>query len=227
MNTPSGVSFIIPVYNNALTIRKVVEDIHQAGYSSIVVVDDGSQEDIQNALLGLQIHYLRHEINRGQGAALKTGLDFAKTLNPAIVITFDADGQHDASDIPALLAPITTDACDITLGSRFLKKNAIPAQRRIVIQIARRINFLLTGLLLSDAHNGLRAMNTTAFQSICIREKRMAHATEIIAEIKRLELRYQEVPVTIHYTDYSKLKGQRNWNSISILFDLLSRKLFK
>jgi hypothetical protein len=91
---------------------------------------------------------------------------------------------------------------------------------------ARIINFLFTGIMLSDAHNGLRAINRTALEKIIITENRMAHATEILFEIKKHGLTLKEVPVKINYNDYSRNHGQSAWNSIKIFFDILFYKLF-
>ncbi|MEO7394587.1 MAG: glycosyltransferase family 2 protein, partial [Chitinophagaceae bacterium] len=100
-------------------------------------------------------------------------------------------------------------------------------KRKLLLQIARYINFVFTGLLLTDAHNGLRAMTREAAQKIKITENGMAHATEILHQIKKRKLRYCEVPVTIHYTEYSKKKGQTLASSFRIFFDLLLNKIFK
>jgi hypothetical protein len=99
--------------------------------------------------------------------------------------------------------------------------------KKVVLHTARLINYIFSGLLLSDAHNGLRAFNATALQKITITENRMAHASEILFEIKKHKLRFKEVPVTISYTAYSKKKGQSIWDSVRILFDLILHKLFK
>jgi polyprenyl-phospho-N-acetylgalactosaminyl synthase len=172
---------------------------------------------------------LRHKINLGQGAALQTGIDFALKYNPSYIVTFDADGQHSADDIDKLLEPLQNNEADITLGSRFLKPGLHNAAtgRKWLIRAARWINYLFSGLFLTDAHNGLRAMTAKAAREFDIRENRMAHATEILLFIRRKKLRYKEVPVTISYTDYSRKKGQSGFNSIRIFFDLALHKLFE
>lgn len=93
--------------------------------------------------------------------------------------------------------------------------------------MARYVNFLFTGLLLSDAHNGFRALNRKAAELIRIKENRMAHASEILILVKKHKLRLKEVAVEVRYTEYSKAKGQSGWNSIRILFDLLLHKLLR
>jgi hypothetical protein len=100
-------------------------------------------------------------------------------------------------------------------------------RRKLLLQSARYLNYLFSGLLLTDAHNGLRAMTRAAASKLHIRENGMAHATEILSEIKKRKLRYEEVPVTIHYTAYSQKKGQTIWSGFRIFFDLLLNKIFK
>lgn len=224
---PKEVFVIIPAYNEHEVIQQVLQELLPFQYS-IVVVDDGSSADLQELLAGLPVFVLRHRVNLGQGAALQTGIEFALSKKAAYIVSFDADGQHRPEEIEQLLAPIRAGGTDITMGSRFLSKSSnIPRGRRILLKTARFINYLFTGLLLTDAHNGLRAMNSSAASKIRIRQAGMAHATEIIAEIRKKHLRYQEIPVTIHYTDYSRKKGQTVWGSFRIFFDILLNKIFK
>lgn len=218
---------IIPAYNEEEVIVKVLHDLSSMHYS-IVVVDDGSVQELGELLKGFPVFLLRHKVNLGQGAALQTGIEFALSRKAKFIVTYDADGQHQATDIDKLLEPLASKEADIVLGSRFILKNSrIPAGRRFVLQTARFINFLFTGLLLTDAHNGLRAMTGEAAAKIRLRQSGMAHATEIIGEVKKQRLRYKEIPVTIHYTDYSRKKGQTVWGSFRIFFDILLNKIFK
>ncbi len=222
------VAILIPAYNESAVLRKVVEELLAYRYT-IIIIDDGSERPMKDHLKGLPVVVLEHPVNLGQGAALQTGLDYLKKLDPDIVITFDGDGQHDANDIPKLIEPILSNDADVVLGSRFLPeaKSSIPLSKKIVLQIARFVNLILSGVLLSDAHNGLRAFNNSAWKNIRITENRMAHASEILFEIKKHCFRIREVPVNIQYSIYSKKKGQSAWDSIKVLFDLVLHKLFK
>lgn len=224
---PDDVYVVIPSYNEGQVIRSTVMPLVKVGYK-VVVVDDCSTDDTKQALQGLPIYYLRHEINLGQGAAIQTGLDFCAGQGAQYVVTFDADGQHNYLEIPELLAPIVADIADVTMGTRFLRKEDIaqvPASRKVILKGAIWVNGLFTGLWLTDAHNGFRAMNNKALNAIKLRENRMAHASEILSNIKDAQLRYMEVPVKIIYTEYSKLKGQSSMNSINILIDLILKKI--
>jgi polyprenyl-phospho-N-acetylgalactosaminyl synthase len=220
---------IIPAYNEKTAINKVLAQL-AALDCHIVVVDDGSLDNIREEVrTHKKVLYLRHKVNLGQGAALQTGIDFAIRNGAAYIVSFDADGQHSAADIPAILNPVVNDEADIVLASRFLVKghHNAPFLKRIVLKIGRWVNYLFTGLYLSDAHNGLRAMNRLAAITIRISENRMAHATEIIAQVKKHKLRYKEVAANVIYTDYSKQKGQSLLNSLKIFFDLVLQKLFR
>jgi polyprenyl-phospho-N-acetylgalactosaminyl synthase len=220
---------LIPAYNDVSTIKQVVAELLQQTPFKVLVVDDGSDEPLHLQLQGLPVIYLRHRVNLGQGAALQTGFAYVRRLQPDIIITFDADGQHSVNDLAVLIAPLLNGEADITLGSRFMPaaNSNVSFSRRAMLVTARFINYLLSGILLSDAHNGLRAFNVLVLGKITLKENRMAHASEILFEIKRHKLRYQEVPVSIQYTSYSLRKGQKKRDSIKVLFDLLLHKLFE
>lgn len=206
----------------------VVEELLHFGYT-IIVVDDGSSEDSRSEVEGFKkVIYLRHKVNLGQGAALQTGIDFALRHDAGYLITFDADGQHCAKDIPTILTPLLSDEADVVLASRFLIKGSHNASllKQVVLKGGRWINYVFTGLYLSDAHNGFRAFNRVAALSIRINENRMAHATEILAQIKKNRLRYKEIASKVTYTSYSRHKGQSSLNSVKIFFDLILQKLF-
>jgi len=197
---------------------------------SIVVVDDGSKIKIAPLLSGVpRTHTIRHKVNLGQGAAIQTGISYALKKGASYIITFDGDGQHSVTDIPAMLAPLRDGDADITLASRFIRKGSHNASRgrQRVLKAGRWVNYFFTGISLSDSHNGLRAMNRHAAEKIQLKENRMAHATEILFAIRKHKLRYREVPATVLYTDYSKNKGQSVLNSIRIFFDLVLHKLFE
>jgi polyprenyl-phospho-N-acetylgalactosaminyl synthase len=220
---------IVPAYNEKAAINKVLEDLSALG-CFIVVVDDGSLEDIKAEVEKFKdVIYLRHKVNLGQGAALQTGIDFAMKQGAGYIVSFDADGQHSAGDIPAILSPVFNGEADIVLASRFLVEghHNAPLLKKIVLKMGRWVNYFFTGLYLSDAHNGLRAMNRLAAITIRISENRMAHATEIIAQIRKHKLRYKEVAAKVIYTDYSRQKGQSSLNSLKIFFDLVLQKLFR
>lgn len=226
---PEQIYIVLPCYNEVQVIRTTISDLLPYGYK-IVVVNDGSSEKIQEKIEDLQIIYCEHKINLGQGAALRTGTELALSKGAEIIVHFDSDGQHSSADINAMIQPLLENKSDIVIGSRFLNerdKDAIPGKRRMLLNVAKIVNHILTGVKLTDAHNGFRTMNRVAAEKLKIRENRMAHASEILVLIRRNKLRYAECPTHIIYSDYSKQKGQSAFNSINIVIDLILNKLFK
>lgn len=216
-------TIVIPAYNEEQNIGNVLVELRNHGYHNVVVVDDGSYDNTFEAAKKYAI-VIRHHVNRGMGAALQTGTEYALERNAACIVHFDADGQHRAEDIPALVEPVQSGLYDITLGSRYLGSAVqLPWTKRWFIHMPGRIfQNILTGVQLTDVHNGLRAMNEKAARAIIIRQDRMAHNTEIIQQIKRNKLRFTEVPVTIRYTEY----GQGILGALTIIKDLLKKFLF-
>jgi glycosyltransferase involved in cell wall biosynthesis len=225
--TPSSVAVIIPVFNEVRQIQHTIAPLLAAGYT-VIAVDDHSTDGTEQVLKSLPVHMIRHVINLGQGAALQTGMVYAQRLKVDYLVHFDADGQHRCEDIPGMLEPLIRGEADVVLGSRFLRaedRAAIPVLRKLLLRLAIRVNYLLTGVKLSDAHNGFRAFTQAAAKGIDLKENRMAHATEILWQLRDNKLRIAEHPVHISYTDYSRQKGQSSLNAFHIFMDLILRKL--
>jgi polyprenyl-phospho-N-acetylgalactosaminyl synthase len=220
---PKEVYIVIPCYNETAVIADTIRSLDKLPYK-VVVVDDGSAIPVDTYLNGLNVFYLRHQINLGQGAALQTGTQFAYENGADVVIHFDADGQHNPDDIPVMLKTMDQNGSDVILGSRFINPEhtkEIPPVRKLILRVARLVNGVFTGLWLTDAHNGFRCLNRRAMQLIRIKENRMAHATEILQLIEKHKLKYTEVPTHITYTQYSMKKGQSSLNSLNIFIDLV------
>jgi glycosyltransferase involved in cell wall biosynthesis len=216
---------VIAAFNEEPVIGRVVGDVVRV-YPNVVVVDDGSSDLTADKASAAGAAVVRHPINLGQGAALQTGIHFALSRNARYLVTFDADGQHRVGDIAALVEALQTRGADYALGSRFLLGGSnVPRPRRLLLRAATWFTRLTTGLRISDAHNGLRAMTRKGAATLAIRQNRMAHASEILRQIADSGLNYVEVPVTIAYTRYSIAKGQRLSGSIDIVLDLLANRL--
>lgn len=223
----AGAWVVIPAYNEARAIAAAVAGVCRAGYQ-VVVVDDGSRDTTSAAAAAAGARVVRHPINLGQGAALQTGIDYALARNADVVVTFDADGQHRASDIALLIDALGSACADFALGSRFLGSTTnLPPLRKIVLQAAVAFTRLTCGMHVTDTHNGLRAMTRRGAGAIHLRQNRMAHASEILQQIADSGLPYVEAPVTIDYTTYSLEKGQRVGDAMNILFDLFARTLYR
>ncbi|MDO8559540.1 MAG: glycosyltransferase family 2 protein [bacterium] len=219
---------VVPAYNEEATVGAVIRGLRQ-NVTAVVVVDDGSTDATARSAQAEGAAVVRHFLNRGQGAALQTGITYALGLDADVIVTVDADGQHDGRDIPALLAPIRQGFADVVFGSRFLGDGAqqVPPARRFLLRAAVWFDRLRTGLPLTDTHNGLRALRRDAAAAMVIRQDGMAHASELLDEVVRCKLQFAEAPVRIRYTEYSRAKGQGWWQAGKIVRDLLFSRLFR
>ncbi|MBI4121905.1 MAG: glycosyltransferase family 2 protein [Parcubacteria group bacterium] len=216
---------VIPAYNEAQVLAGVIALV-RPHVQDVVVVDDGSRDHTAQVAAAAGAQVVRHPINRGQGAALQTGMEVALALGADILVHFDSDGQHPAHQIAALTAPIINGEVDVVLGSRFLDDTSNPPLiRRIVLRVGAVLTRLLSGLRITDPHSGFRALSRPAAEKIRLRQDRMAHASEFLQLLARHELRYKEIPVTIRYTEYSMARGQSSWNAIKIVIDLIKGSL--
>lgn len=216
---------IVPVFNEAQVVGDVVGEV-LATFPNVVCVDDGSRDGSVEAVLRTAAHLVRHPVNLGQGAALQTGLTYARARSSArYFITFDADGQHRVQDAVAMLDLARSGTADVVLGSRFLQDVAkIPWTKRVVLRVAVAMSPSTRRLHLTDAHNGLRLLTRPVADKLQITMNGMAHASEIVGVLARSEWRVAEVPVGIRYTAYSQSKGQSLVNGLNILFDLSVRR---
>lgn len=214
---------VVPAFNEEEKIGRVIRDLFEHGYNNIVVVDDGSvDETVTQANIAGAI-VLRHQVNRGQGAALQTGNEYALAAGAKTIVHFDADGQFNSEDIAGAIARMNTNNLDVVLGSRFLEKRSkIPFFKKFfLLPISRFINNFLTGLKLSDVHNGFRVLNQQAAQKIKITQDGMAHNSQIPKLIKEHKLSYEEYPVEVFYEE----SGQGIVGGFKILYDLLIDKI--
>jgi glycosyltransferase involved in cell wall biosynthesis len=216
---------VIAAYNEERAIGDVLSGL-KPYFPNVVIVDDGSRDATSQIARAHGANVLRHVFNRGQGAALQTGIEFALSRGAPFVATFDADGQHRVQDLQLMRKRLDETGADLALGSRFLGEAiGITTSRRLFLKAATWFELITTGVPLTDAHNGLRLIRRDAALRIRIRQDWMAHASDIIRQIGELKLKYIEVPCTIRYTDYSMAKGQSLLGSLQILKDLLMREL--
>lgn len=218
---------VVPAYNEAAMVGSVVSALRQR-YVHVVVVDDGSSDDTASVAAGAGAITLRHCINRGQGAALQTGLRYSLQCGAHCIVTFDADGQHDHRDIETLTRPILTGHVDVALGSRFVGSGSaegLPWSRRLLLKAAVMFTRVISRARVTDTHNGLRAFSRRAAEQLNLSVDRMGHASEIIDQVSDMGLPYTEVPVHIRYTEYSRLKGQTDMGAVSVLAGYLLGRL--
>jgi polyprenyl-phospho-N-acetylgalactosaminyl synthase len=215
---------VIPAHNEAKNIGNVLQQL-AALTANVVVVNDDSTDQTARIVSDFQVQLLNHLVNRGQGAALQTGTEFALQNGAEIIVHFDADGQMQIKDIVKVIDPILNNDAEIVFGSRFLTGDSkIPWTKRYFILLpAKLFNWVFTGVRLTDAHCGFRALSKKAALAIEIRQDGMAHATEIMDQVRLLNLRYQEVPVEIIYNEY----GQGFGKGFKIILDLIIGRLTK
>jgi polyprenyl-phospho-N-acetylgalactosaminyl synthase len=215
---------VIPVFNEAQVLQSVVESALTV-FPNVVCVDDGSRDGSVEAVLRTRAHLVRHPVNLGQGAALQTGLSYARAQPGAeYFVTFDADGQHRLEDAQKMLDMARSPDVDLVLGSRFAEHAAtVPLAKRLILRTAVLLSPAGRKLRLTDAHNGLRVLTRPVVEDLHITMNGMAHASEIVSYLGRSSWRVREVPVSIRYTDYSRSKGQSLLNGVNILFDLSVR----
>lgn len=219
---------VIPAYNENQTILKVLTTLpRQLSKIKVdtLVVDDGSTDGTRILVQKKRIPVVSHLINRGLGAALFTGFTYALTHHYDLLVTFDADGQHEASEIPRLIEPLLTEQVDVVIGSRLRGRGSMPKMRWAVNWLSNLLTFALFGVWTSDSQSGMRAFNKKALSQIHLRSQKMEVSSEIFNEIRRWGLRLVEVPITSRYTYYSLKKGQSLTNAPSVFWKLLLQRL--
>jgi glycosyltransferase involved in cell wall biosynthesis len=224
------VYILIRAYNECKMIGVVLQDLLQAGFRHICVVNDGSLDcTAQEVKKFPQVTLINHPMNRGGGAALATGLEYLQSQqNCDYVVTFDADGQHNVSCVQGMLGLVEKNKnIDVVLGSRFLIKTNtnVPVLRRMVLFLGTIFLRLMYGLKITDAHNGLKVIKKSAIGSLIPRNDDFSYASEMLYGIKKARLHYVEYPTHILYTEYSMRKGQSSWNAFKIAFLTIMHKI--
>jgi glycosyltransferase involved in cell wall biosynthesis len=215
---------VIPAFNEGSVIGDVIADVRSV-FPNVVCVDDGSRDGTADIALRAGAHVVRHPVNLGQGAAIQTGVEYARSRpGAAVFATFDADGQHRVKDVVRMIDRLAADNADLVVGTRFAGVvSRTPLLKRIVLRTAAAVSPRNRALGLTDAHNGLRVFNRTVADELYITLNGMSHASEFIALAYENHWRVVEEPVEILYTDYSRSKGQPLLNGVNILFDELLR----
>jgi len=220
---------VMPAYNEESTIAGVMEELFKRGFN-LVVVDDGSSDETYNAAEnagwthGDQFHLYKHLLNRGLGGALRTGIEASLIHNAAVLVTFDADGQHDPDDIMKVCRPIMDGEADVVIGVRDFEH--MPGSKKFGNTVMNLITWIFYGMKVNDSQSGLRAFKREAAMILEINARDYGVSSEIVGEIKRHKLRLKEVPMKTIYTDYSMTKGTNLKVGLRILGKLMM-KIFK
>lgn len=217
----ADVWIIVPAFNEAQVISTVVRELRST-FPHVVCIDDGSGDGTADIALAAGAHVVTHPVNLGQGAAIQTGVEYARSRPGAgVFATFDADGQHRVSDVVAMIERLRGGDVDIVIGTRFAPSSAgrTPLLKRVILRAAAWLSPASRRLGLTDSHNGLRVFNRTVADNLTLTMSGMSHAGEFVALIDENGWRVTEQPVEIRYTDYSMSKGQPLLNGVNIVFD--------
>ena len=216
-NTPSiaeetknkdKVAIILAAYNEEKVLAGVIQHIHDAGYHNIIAVDDGSKDNTFEVMKKSPVLYLRHRINRGQGAAVQTGIKAALLTDAEVIVTIDSDGQHNPADIYRLIMPILEEGYDFVLGIRNFDVSEMPLVRILYNRTATIVTFVLFGKKIRDTQSGFRAFSRKAAAKLKINADRYEWCSEMIHEVNIHKFKIKEVPVETIYTEYSRSRGR-------------------
>ncbi len=211
---------VIPAFNEEPVIRDVITKVKKEGYSNIIVVDDGSPDFTSAQAKKTEAIVLRHILNRGKGAAIKTGIEAAKIMGADIIVTFDGDGQHDPKDIKKVIQ-LLEKGDSIVLGVRSFDK--VPTFRRLANLLGNSFTWMIYGMSVKDSQCGLRGFSKSALDVIDTQNDRYEYDSEVIREIYKNKLKYSEVPIKVYYTKYSQQKKMRQGfaNGIKTLYRMI------
>jgi glycosyltransferase involved in cell wall biosynthesis len=226
----SKVCLIIPAFNESTAIGAVIKDIDtvfkKSGYDyTIVVVDDGSKDNTATAANKAGAQVIRHILNTGSGGATSTGLSYAQQNNYDVAATLDADGQHKAKDVLVGIQLITEGGPDLLIGSRLINNDGMSRVKVLGNRGLSFITYLLFGTNVTDSQSGLRIFSRRALNELRWKSSGYEFCSEMLWRAKQLGLTIDEYPVKAVYTEYSRSKGQNNWNAFNIVKVLVRRRL--
>ena len=223
---PSNLTCIIPAYNEGKVIGNVVKTVRRE-CDRVLVIDDGSSDDTRWNAERAGALVICHSVNLGTGASEETGIRSALQLGADVIVTLDADGQHDPSEIPKLLEPILSDEADMVIGSRFLEpEGPMPQTRRVGNSLLTGLTSIICGVEITDSQSGFRALNRRAAEKINELPSDYSWASDMITQVHRKGLRIREAPVRTIYDPYSLSKGTGLFDGLKILLYLVKSRLF-
>ena len=210
---------VIPTFNEEKNISAIINQARSL-VDALVIVDDGSTDKTADFARAAEVVLLKHIVNRGQGAALRTGTAYSLNNGADIIIHFDGDGQFLSRDIERIAAPIKAGVAQVVFGSRFLNSqdsSAMPIFKKyFIMPLAKAVNKIFFNLNLTDPQSGFRAMSAEAARRISWKQDRMAHCSEIMLAVKRHNFKVKEIPIRVIYRDF----GQSFLGGLKILKEL-------
>lgn len=228
--SPLRVCVVIPAYNEAAVIGDVVsgvlESFKKTPYAaSIVVINDASKDATGTVATKHGATVINHILNSGAGGATATGLSYAQQNGFDIAATMDGDGQHSAADVIRGVEEIIKTGDDLLIGSRLIDSKGMSRVKVLGNKGLSIITYILFGINSTDSQSGLRIFSRKALENLRWKTSGYEFCSEMLWRAKQLGLQIGEYPVKAIYTEYSKMKGQNNWNAVNIIKSLLKRRI--
>ena len=205
---------VIPAYNESKRIASVLQEVKNYT-DKVIVVNDGSTDDTARIAIENQAHVIDLKENKGAGNATREGCLEAIRLGAGIILTIDADGQHDPREIPSLLQPLIHEDIQIVFGGR-PRNPSMPIENRLGNHLLSRISSVLLGVTILDTLTGFRAFHAEVFEGILWQSNRYSFVSEMVFRMAKSRLRFKEVPVSTIYHDNKK--GMRKRDGVKTLF---------
>jgi len=224
------VAVVVPAFNEGMVIHDVITSARSVFNKSpyeidIVLVNDGSKDNTSAEARKAGAIVIDHILNSGAGGATATGLSYANQNGYDIAATMDADGQHAPEDVIKGIDEIQKQGADLLIGSRLIDAEGMSKVKRLGNRGLSLITYLLFGINTTDSQSGLRIFSRKTLESLRWKTAGFEFCSEMIWRAKQLNLTIGEYPIQAIYTDYSRSKGQNNWNAVNILKSLLKRRL--
>ncbi len=226
------VALVIPAYNEGLVVGRVIADLKNVFKNSgfdyrIVLVDDGSKDATAAKGDSAGAYVIKHILNTGSGGATATGLSYAQAKDFAIAATLDADGQHSAADVLKGVNLLREKNYDLLIGSRLIDSRGMSKVKKFGNRSLSLITYLLFGIRVTDSQSGLRVFSNRALNELKWKTSGYEFCSEMLWRAKQQGLEIKEFPIKAIYTEYSKGKGQNNWNAFYIIRSLLKRRVLE
>lgn len=219
-----GIFVVVPAFNEDKTVGSVIEEIVKLGYK-VILVDDGSSDNTYEIAKSSKSKYpdnifiYQHVINRGLGAALKTGMTGALIHGAKFIVTFDADGQHAVEDIVKVCKPLKDGNAEVVIGSRPFED--MPNSKNFANTVMNLMTYLFYRTKVKDSQSGLRAFKAEVIPKLNLLSRGYGVSSEFIREIRRNHLKLEEVTITTIYTPETQAKGTNAMVGLKILFKMI------
>ncbi|MCE7936352.1 glycosyltransferase family 2 protein [Candidatus Saccharibacteria bacterium CPR2] len=232
MHKNSTIAIVIPAYNEGVAIKEVIKKLRETLAKrklnfEIIVVDDGSKDNTAEQAREAGAHVIQHILNAGTGAATATGLYYAQQNQFDIAATLDADGQHDPEDVITGIKLMLFKEGDLLIGSRLINSEGMSKVKILGNKGLSFITYMLFGISVTDSQSGLRIFSRNALDHLKWRTNGFEFCSEMLWRAKQKGMVIKEYPIKAIYTDYSKGKGQNNWNAVNIIKSLIQRRVME